>query len=170
MASRQSIEDAIKASEARLQRLLPMMESYENLPLLDDGGKWSVRGALSHIAASAHVTVGAQRALDRAAGKAPPPAPSGPQMSGDERNEQQIKDRMHKSIAEIVEETKQGHAKALEDVKGMNDMVLGTKVAGMGANAPRVSASGLIMRQIEYHEGGQIDRIEYAIKSKTRWL
>lgn len=169
MASHQSIENAIKESEARLQRLLPMIESHQDTPLLDDGGKWTVRGALSHIAASGRVTGMAQRALDRAAGKAPPPAASGgPSM--DERNQQQIDERKSKSIAEIFEETKKAHAQALEDLKAMNDATLFTKVPGMGPNAPQVSTGGIVLRQVEFHEGGQIDRIEYAIKSKTRWL
>ncbi|MSQ12573.1 MAG: DinB family protein [Dehalococcoidia bacterium] len=168
MASRFAIQDAMKESEARLARLGPLMETYAGSPLLDDGGKWTVKACLSHIAASGRVTAAAQRALDRASGKAPPPAPGG--MSVDERNEQQVAERRGRSIAELAEETHRGHAQALEDLRGMDDSVLGKKVPGFGPNAPEQSVSGVIMRQIEYHEGGQMDRIEYAFKLHTRWV
>lgn len=168
MASRLAIQDALQQSEARMARLLPLIETYASSPLQDDGGKWTIKACLSHIAASGRVTVVGQRALDRASGKVPPPAPGG--MSIDERNEQQVAERRGKSIAELVEETKRNHALALEDLRGMDDVVLGKKVPGFGPNAPEQSVSGVIMRQIEYHEGGQMDRIEYATKLHTRWL
>ncbi|MBM3946327.1 MAG: DinB family protein [SAR202 cluster bacterium] len=167
MASRFAIQDAIKESEARLARLVPLMETYADSKLLDDGDKWTVKACLSHIAASARVTAGAQRAIDRAAGKAPPAPPGG--MSVDERNEQQVTERRGKSIAELVDETKKAHAQALEDLRAMDDTALGKKVQAFGPNSAEQSVSGVILRTIEYHEGGQMDRIECALKSHTRW-
>ena len=38
-----------------------------------------------------------------------------------------------------------------------------------GSGTP-VSVGGIILRTLEYHEGGQMDRIESAIKMRTRWV
>ena len=73
MANRQAIEAAFQQADARLDRLHPLMQSYENDKLLDDGGKWSVRDCLSHVAASARVSAMGQRAYDRLKN---PPAPA----------------------------------------------------------------------------------------------
>ena len=29
---------------------------------------------------------------------------------------------------------------------------------------------GMTLRMLEYHEGGQLDRIENALRARTRWL
>ncbi len=161
MASRQALEQAFQAADRRLDRLAPLMASYESDRLLDDGGKWTIRDCLCHVAASAKVSAAGQRALDRLAGNVPPPpAPGGPSV--DERNQQQIEARAGKSVAELVAETKQAHAAAWEEIRAMTDAMLDTQVPP--------SVGGLILRFLEYHEGGQVDRIENALKVRTRWV
>ena len=174
MANRQALDGAFQAANARLDRLAPLIETYADDRLLDDGGKWSIRDALCHIAASSRVSAGAQRALERL--NAPPaaaaaaPASGTPAPTADERNQQQIEQRKDRSIAELIAETKAGHATALEELRAMSDAELDTKVADMQPTRPQISAGGLTLRNLEYHEGGQLDRIETALRARTRWL
>ncbi len=171
MANRQALDAAFKAADARLDRLAPLIETYADDRLLDDGGKWSVRDCLCHIAASSRVTAGGQRALERLDGApTPPPAPAGsPAPSVDERNQQQIEARKHLTIAELVAETKAGHATALEELRTMTDATLDTKVPDLQPTRPMLTVGGLVLRTLEYHEGGQLDRIENALRARTRW-
>src|SRR5438477_5024122 len=120
MANRQAIEGAFRAADQRLDRLYPLMTSYADDALLDDGGKWSIRDALSHVAATARVSGAGQRALARVRGEAPA-APAGGMGSIDERNQQQVEERKSKSVADLVAEAKQSHAAAWEDIRGMDD-------------------------------------------------
>lgn len=170
MANRQALEGALRAADARLDRLFPLIETYATDPLLDDGGKWSVRDCLSHVAASARVSGAGQRALQRLRGEAPPPpAPGGPTL--DERTQQHVTDRAAKTVAEIVQETKEAHAAAWEDIRGMTDADLDTRVPDAAAGGrPAPSVGGLILRSLEYHEGRQLDRIEDALRARTRWV
>jgi len=142
------------------------METYADDALLDDGGKWSVRDCLSHVAASARVTTAGQRALQRLSGQAQPAA-GGPSV--DERNTQQVAERKSKAVAELIDETKQAHALALEDLRSMDDATLDTKVPDMQPVRPAQSVGGVSLRALEYHEGGQMDRIESALRIRTRW-
>jgi len=174
MANRQALDGAFQAANARLDRLAPLIETYADDRLLDDGGKWTIRDALCHVAASSRVTAAAQRALERL--KAPPAAaPAAPVAGGapaptvDERNQQQIDQRKDLSIAELVAETKAGHATALEELRAMSDAEHDTLVPDMQPTRPQLSAGGLTLRQLEYHEGGQMDRIENALRARTRW-
>jgi hypothetical protein len=144
------------------------MASYADDKLLDDGGKWTVRDCLSHVAASARVSMMGQRALERATGQAQPPAQGGP--SPDERNQQQIEERKGKSVAEIVAEAKQAHVDAQADIRALTDAQLDTKVPPMQPGGIAASVGGIILRTLEYHEGGQMDRIESALKVRTRWV
>lgn len=169
MANRQALEAAFKAADARLDRLAPLIETYANDPLLDDGGKWSVRDCLSHVAASARVSAAGQRALQRARGETPPqPAPGGPTM--DERNQAQATDRKSKSVAEIVAEAKAAHATAWIEIRAMSDAELDTKVAPMQGSGAAQSVGGAIFRSLEYHEARQMDRIDDALRMRTRWV
>lgn len=171
MANRQALEGAIKAADARFDRLAPLMDSYQADRLLDDGGKWSVRDCLAHVAASARISGAGQRALQRVRGEAPaptPPQPGAPSM--DERNLQQSTDRTDKPIQAIVDETKAAHAAAWEDVRTMSDADLDTKVPDAANGRPAPSVGGLILRSLESHEMRQLDHIEDALKARTRWL
>ncbi|MCC6236854.1 MAG: DinB family protein [Dehalococcoidia bacterium] len=168
MANRQALEGAFKAADARLERMLPLMTSYADDRLLDDGGKWTVRDCLCHVAASARVSGMGQRALARLEGNAPAPAPGAPTV--DERNQEQIASRATRSVREIVDETREAHAAAWADIVAMTDATLDTKVPDMYPWRPPLSVGGIILRTLENHEGGQLDRIEAALKSRTRWL
>ena len=88
----------------------------------------------------------------------------------DERNLQQSTDRASKSIADIVTEVKTAHASAWEDVRAMSDADLDTKVPDAANGRPAPSVGGLILRSLENHEARQMDRIEDALKARTRWL
>ncbi len=168
MANRQAIEGALRQADARLDRLRPLMETYERDALLDDGGKWCVRDCLSHVAASARVSMAGQRALQRLQGQASPPAPGGPSV--DERNAQQVAERNGKSVTALVDEAKQAHAAAWDDIRKLSDTDLDTKVPDMQPGRPAASVGGIILRMLEYHEGGQMDRIENALRVRTRWV
>ncbi|MSP22963.1 MAG: DinB family protein [Dehalococcoidia bacterium] len=170
MANRQALDGAFTAANARLDRLAPLIETYADDRLLDDGGKWSIRDCLCHIAATARVTGAAQRGLDRVNGVTPPAAPAVGAPTVDDRNQQQIEASASKSIAELIEETKAGHAAAIEGIRAMTDATLDTKIPDMQPTRPMLTAGGLTLRMLEYHEGGQLDRIENALRTRMRWL
>ncbi|MSQ30731.1 MAG: hypothetical protein EXR64_01710 [Dehalococcoidia bacterium] len=172
MSSRQAIEAALAAADARLDALKARMETYADDKLLDDGGKWSVRDCLCHVAGSSKVSAAGTRALARLNPPAAPaaaPAGAAPAMSVDERNQAAIAERAGKSIADLIAEAKAGHAASLVDLKGWDDATLEKKVPDMQPNRPAQSVGGNILRSLEYHEGGQMDRIEGAINVRTRW-
>ena len=173
MATRQELEAAIREADARLDRLQPLMEQYERDALLDDGGKWSVRDCLSHVAASARISMAARRALDSVSGAprpaAPAASPATPAPSVDERTAQQVAERKEKSIAELIAETKQAHAGALQDLAAMSEADLATPIPAPAPDRPGTSVGGAALRMLEFHEGGQMDRIENALKLRTRW-
>jgi len=168
MANRQALEAAFQKADARLDRLCPLMQTYERDALLDDGGKWSVRDCLSHVAASARVSVAGQRGLERLRGQ--PTAPAAPAMPIDDRTALQVAERKDKSVAQLVDEAKQAHVAAMQDIRAMDDATLDTKVPDMQPGRPAASVGGLILRMLEYHEGGQVDRIENALRVRTRWV
>ena len=175
MANRQALDGAFQAANARLDRLAPLIETYADDRLLDDGGQWTLRDCLCHVAASSRVSGAAQRALERlnAPPAAPAPAPAAggaPAMTGDERNQQQIEQRKDLSIAELIAEAKAGHATAQEELRAMSDAELDTKIPDMQPTRPPISAGSLALRMLEYHEGGQVDRIENALRARTRWV
>jgi hypothetical protein len=168
MANRQALEAAFQAADRRLDRLAPLMATYEADRLLDDGGKWTIRDCLCHVAAAANVAAAGERGLARLEGRAPAPVPGAPGI--DEWNQQQIEARAGKSVAALIEEAKQAHATAWETIRGMADSVLDTKVPDMQPGRPAASVGGTILRFLEYHEGGQVDRIENALRVRTRWI
>ncbi len=168
MPTRTEIEAAIRQADARLDALQPLVQQYEHDALLDDGGKWSVRDCLSHVAASARVGAAGRRALDRL--DAPPaPASAPPPLNIDEVTQQQVEERKQRSVAELVAEAKAAHAASLEDLAGIDDAALQRKVPAARPGGPELSIGGTILRSLEYHEAGQIDRIEAALRARTRW-
>jgi len=144
------------------------METYADDRLLDDGGKWSVRDCLSHVASSSRVSGAGQRALERLSGRASAPTSGAPSI--DERNAQQVAERTGKSIAELIAEIKENHRLAQVDIAAMDDAALDQKIPATLPNGPATSVGGVILRMLEYHEGGQMDRIENALRARTRWV
>ena len=171
MAARQAMESAFKAADTRLDRLAPLIEAYGDDRLLDDDGKWSVRDALAHVALSALVSTFGQRALARARREASAPAPAAPGApSMDDRNRPAIDAIANKSITDLVTQAKQEHADSWEDIRAMSDTDIDTKVPPMQAGGMTQSVGGIILRTLEYHEAGQMERIEAALKMHTRWV
>ena len=160
MTVKEEIESALKAADERLDALTDSMSARQDARLVDDDGKWSVRDCLSHVAATARVSGGAMRALSRARGEGEPaPAPtSTPAPSVDERNQMQIEERASKSVEELVAEIKAGHALAWSDVQALDEEALGTDVQG-------VTVGAMVLRSLQGHEGGQVDRIEAALRA-----
>lgn len=171
MTSRQDIEAALKAADARLDALKAQIETYADDKLLDDGGKWSVRDCLSHVAAASNIGAAGQRALARLNPPAPaaPAAGAAPAMSIDERNQAATADRASKSVADLIAEAKAGHTASLEALKGWDDGALAQQIPDAAPGRPAQSLAGNILRFLEYHEGGQMDRIEAALHVRGRW-
>ena len=90
-------------------------------------------------------------------------------MSVDERNQQAIEARASKSVADLVDEAKAGHVAALEALKAWDDAALAQQIPDAQPNRPSQSLAGNILRTLEYHEGGQMDRIEAALNVRGRW-
>lgn len=169
MAARQAIEAAFRAADARLDSLQALMQTYEHDRLLDDGGKWSVRDCLAHVAATARVSTFGQRAFERVIRTTPAPAPTPGGPTIDDRTAQQVAERADKSIAELIAEAKQAHVDALREIAAMPDATLDTTIPPAQPGGPTTTVGGTVLRMLEYHEGGQVDRIENALRARTRW-
>lgn len=169
MPTRAEIEAAHKQADARLDQLQPLMQQYEADALLDDGGKWSVRDCLSHVAASARVGTFGRRALDRLDNPPAPAAPGAAPFNIDEATQKQVEERKDKSIADLIAEAKEAHAASLEDLAAIDDASLQRKVPAARPGAPELSVGGTVLRMLEYHEAGQVDRIEATLRARTRW-
>ncbi|MFN8639121.1 MAG: hypothetical protein U0360_06605 [Dehalococcoidia bacterium] len=66
-------------------------------------------------------------------------------------------------MQDLLAEAKEAHRVAWETVRGMTDAVLDTKVPDMQPDRPAASVGG-DPAPAEYHEGGQLDRIENALR------
>ena len=158
MPSGDEIESAIRSVDERLAALHDRIMAAGDTPLLE--GTWRVRDALSHLAARAN---GVERVLRRAQAAEDPsaPQPAAPR-SVDEINAGQVEERVGRSVAELLDEIRVGHAAAIEAARALDDEMLGRMLA-LGFRPGETSVGDMILRGGPGHDQNHIDQIEAAL-------
>lgn len=156
MTTRDEIVDSIRSVDARLATLRDRIIEGGDKPLLE--GEWSVRDALSHLAARAN---GVDRVLQRLraweAG-----TPYMPPQTIDEINAGQVEERKEATVAQLLDEIRAGHAAALEAISHVDDATLAREMP-QGFRPGDAAIADLIARGGPGHDGGHLDQVEAAL-------
>jgi hypothetical protein len=159
MTSREDIVAAIRESDARIDRLRDRIVANADTPLAT--GSWRVRDALSHLAARAN---GVDRVVQRAraveAGT-PMPAPS----SIDDINAGQVEERQDRSIEEILDEIRAGHAAATDALTHVDDELLAREIP-MGFRPGEIAVADMMIAGGPGHENRHLDEVEAALPAE----
>ena len=123
-AGRGEIVAGINACDERLMRLKPAMIANPDAPLPE--GTWSVRDALSHIAARANGVAMALTVANNALGA--DAADVGPTFDIDVVNRQQIADRSANDVESLLAEALAGHAAAIGQLASIDDELLARRM------------------------------------------
>ena len=155
MATREAIIETIRKSAARGEALRERIIAAPEAPLAD--GEWSVRDALSHLAARANplALIEAVSAMLQAEGE--PPA-----FDPDAQNAAQIAERADKSAAEILDEMQAAYEAAIAGIGALDDgtLAMGLKLPGMQAE---IQMSDLVVMSMGMHVEAHVGDIEAAL-------
>ncbi len=155
MATREAIIETIRKSAARGEALRERIIAAPEAPLAD--GEWSVRDALSHLAARANPLslIEAVSAMLQAEGE--PPA-----FDPDAQNAAQIAERADKSAAEILDEMQAAYEAAIAGIDMLDDgtLAMGLKLPGMETEIQR---SDLVVMSMGMHVEAHVGDIEAAL-------
>ncbi|MDA0270844.1 MAG: maleylpyruvate isomerase N-terminal domain-containing protein [Chloroflexi bacterium] len=159
MGRKQDIVEAINTVDARLATLHDRILASGEAPLPE--GTWRVRDALSHLAARAN---GVARIMARVEAAANPQAaqPAAPR-NVDEINAGQVEERTSKTVAELLEEIRTGHAAAIAAIAGIDDTVLAREIP-LGFRPGEAAVGELMVMGGARHDHGHLDQIEAALK------
>lgn len=155
MATREAIVQAIRNADARGDALRERIIATPEAPLA--GGEWSVRDALSHLAARANPLplIEMITALSQAGGE--PPA-----FDPDAQNAEQIADRAKKTPAEILDEMHAAYETAIAGIESMDGEALarGVKLPVM---PNEVQVSDIVLMSMGMHVEAHLGEIEAAL-------
>ncbi|MGE3857667.1 MAG: maleylpyruvate isomerase N-terminal domain-containing protein [Dehalococcoidia bacterium] len=153
MTTRDEIIAGIRQVDERLAALRERILAQGEQPLA--AGEWTVRDALSHMAARGN---GVDRVVQRLrlweAGQ-----PFMPPRTTDEINAGQVEERTSASVAELLEEIRVGHAAAIAALEHVDDATL-AKEMPQGFRPGDAPVADLIVRGGPAHDGGHLDEIE----------
>ena len=155
MATREAIIETIRKSAARGEALRERIIAAPEAALAD--GQWSVRDALSHLAARANPLslIEAVSAMLQGEGEAPAFDP-------DAQNAAQIAERADKSVAEILDEMQAAYEAAIAGIDALDDETLGQglKLPGM---ENEIHMSDLVVMSMGMHVDAHLGDIEAAL-------
>jgi hypothetical protein len=157
MASKEEIVEAIRGVDARLDALRERILAGGETPLLE--GTWRVRDALSHLAARAN---GVDRVVRRATNPTPPGGAGAPPVSIDDINAGQVEERRDRAVKQLLDEIRDGHAAAAEQLQTLDDELL-ARMIPQGFRPGDVAVSDMMLRGGPSHDNGHIDQIEAAL-------
>jgi hypothetical protein len=156
--TRDEIAEAIGAADARIEALLPLVRERADQPLLS--GDWTVRDALSHVAARGNPIPRVLRRLNQSTDAEGDPRPV---LDIHEENAEQVRTRSDRDVDALVEEARDGHREALKSLAEMDDAVLERCIPV--AFAPgELSVGEFIVAAGPRHEGTHLNDIEAALK------
>jgi hypothetical protein len=158
-ATLEDIINAIKAQDVRFAALRAAILANPTAPL--PTGTWTVRDALSHVAARAMLTSTIRNAEARL--KAATENRELPRINIDDVNHGQVVERQNATVAELLAEIEANHAKTIEEVKTLPEAQLSkmyTTVQGA-----QVTGADLIFGNVSRHESGHTNDVEAAINA-----
>ena len=157
MATREAIVLAIRNADARGEALRDRIVASPEAPLAD--GAWSVRDALSHLAARANPLPLIEMVSAMLQAEGEPPA-----IDPDAQNAQQIAERADKSAADILNEMHAAYEEAIAGIAGLEDDALARplKLPGM---PNEIEMSDLVLMSMGMHVEAHLGDIEAALET-----
>ncbi|HRC62750.1 MAG: maleylpyruvate isomerase N-terminal domain-containing protein [Dehalococcoidia bacterium] len=152
--TRDEIIEAIRAADARLEALAPRIRDAGDRPLAS--GDWRVRDAMSHVAARGNPVPRTLARLNQATDAAGNPQPV---RDIHEINAEQVRDRTHADVDDLVRETRDGHRQALTDLEDVDDDVLERRLV-VAFPPGELSVAEFIHLAGPRHEGNHLNDIE----------
>lgn len=159
MATRDEFIAGIQDVDQRLDALRDEIIANGEKPLPE--GSWRVRDALSHLAARAN---GVPRVLARVEAADNPSAASPPPQSIDDINAGQVDERSERSVEQLLDEIKEGHAAALQAAQGLDSALLERSIP-MGFRPGDAKVVDMLYTGGPRHDSGHLDQVEAAIKA-----
>jgi hypothetical protein len=159
MTTRDEIAEAIQAADARIEALLSLVRAQPDAPLLS--GEWTVRDALSHVAARGNPIPRVLRRLNQATDSTGNPRPA---LDIHEENAEQVRTRVELDVDRLIEEAREGHRNALEQLGELDDTVLERRLP-VAFPPGELSVGEFIVRAGPQHEGNHLNDIEAALKT-----
>jgi hypothetical protein len=152
---RDEITAAIRETDARLERIRPPVVEAGDRPL--PTGEWSIRDALSHLAARSNPVA---RSLWRMEGALAP----GGQAALDihEENAGQVRDRADQSVDALLDEIAEGHRTALTDLAALDDQTIARRFP-VAFPPGELSLVEFIERAGPRHDNSHLDEVEAAL-------
>lgn len=161
MSTRDEFIAAVQQVDGRIAQLRADILANGEKPLLE--GTWRVRDALSHLAARSN---GVARVLARVEAADNPSATTTQQAprSIDEINAGQVEERQERSIEDLLDEIRNGHAAAIEAARGLDDAVLARSLP-LGFRPGDATVAELLVMGGPRHDNNHLDQIEAALKA-----
>jgi hypothetical protein len=159
MPTADEIAKVFDEADARLAPLRERLLANGDTALAE--GFWTVRDALSHLAARANgVARVVSRAQAAAQGSGGPPPP----RNVDEINAGQVEERKDLSVEQLLDQIAEGHRAAVDAVRALDPSTLDTMLS-FGFRPGEASVAEMIMRGGPGHEGNHLDQIAAVLPS-----
>jgi len=150
---------AVNATDARIEAMREQILAGGEKPLLE--GTWRVREALSHLAARSNGVARVLQRVEAAANAADaPPTP----RNIDEINAGQVDERSEKSVAELLDEIREGHQAAIAAVQQIDDATL-EKSIPLGFRPGEATVAQLLTMGGPGHDNNHLDQVEAALRA-----
>lgn len=159
--TRDEIVQAIRAADARLQALAPRIRAAGDTPLAS--GSWRVRDAMSHVAARGNPIPRTLDRLNQATDAAGKPHPI---RDIHEMNAEQVGDRAHASMDDLIRETLDGHRQALADLDELDEDVLERRLV-VAFQPGELSVAEFVHLAGPRHEATHVNDIEAVLPAAS---
>lgn len=160
MSSREDFVAAVHGVDERIAAIRADILAGADRPLLE--GTWRVRDALSHLAARAN---GVPRVLAMVAATDDPSKGSTPTLGNiDEINAGQVEQRAERSVEELLDEIREGHADALAAAAAVDDATLARSIP-LGFRPGDATVGELLLLGGPRHDGNHLDQVEAALRA-----
>ena len=160
MTGREDFVAAVRGVDARIPAIRTDILANADKPLLE--GTWRVRDALSHLAARAN---GVPRVLARVeAADNPSSSPAPALRTIDEINAGQVEERADRSVEQLLDEIRDGHAAALAAAAAIDDATLARSIP-LGFRPGDATVAELLVMGGPRHDGNHLEQVEAALKA-----
>ncbi len=164
MPTRDEVQSAIGAFDARIDGLRERILANGDAALAES--EWTVRAALSHLAARANgvprVVQRAEQAAQSTAGDGQQSGSAPPPINIDEINAGQVTERAGRSVLELLDEIRDGHRAAIAAVAELDESLLERSIP-RGFRPGDTTVGEMLIMGGAGHDGSHLDQIEAAL-------